>query len=82
MKGENFTAPEICWCLAGDHQFEPYHSRPPDMTFSCELVMTKHPSTKAVSIQKLVEDYGATHFCEALACYIAYHSQSDHPAPL
>ncbi|KAG2080267.1 hypothetical protein BD769DRAFT_1634235 [Suillus cothurnatus] len=70
------------WCLAGDHQFEPYHSCPPDMTFSCELVMTKHPSTKAVSIQKLVEDYGATHFCEALACYIACHSQSDHPAPL
>ncbi|KAG2124582.1 hypothetical protein BD769DRAFT_1628787 [Suillus cothurnatus] len=59
------------WCLAGDHQFEPYHS-----------FMTKHPSTKAVSIQKLVEDYGATHFCEALACYIACHSQSDHPAPL
>ncbi|KAG2064838.1 hypothetical protein BDR04DRAFT_1130628 [Suillus decipiens] len=72
----------VSWCLAGGHQFEPYHSRPPDMTFSCELVMTKHPSAKAVSIQKLVEDYGATHFREALARYIACHGQSDHPAPL
>ncbi|KAG2136520.1 uncharacterized protein EDB93DRAFT_1303272 [Suillus bovinus] len=60
----------VSWCLADGHQFEPYHSRPPDMTFRREQVMTKHPTAKAVSIQKLVEDYGATHFREALAHYI------------
>jgi hypothetical protein len=72
----------VSWCLAGGHQFKPYHSHPPDMIFSHELVMTKHPSAKAVSIQKLVEDYGATHFREALARYVARHGQSNHPAPL
>ncbi|KAG1810876.1 uncharacterized protein BJ212DRAFT_1448568 [Suillus subaureus] len=66
----------VTWHLAGGHQSEPYHSHPSDMTFRCELVMTRHPSAKAVSIQKLVEDYGATHFCEALAHYIACHSQA------
>ncbi|KAG1825461.1 uncharacterized protein BJ212DRAFT_1443604 [Suillus subaureus] len=72
----------VTWCLAGGHQSEPYHSHPPDMTFRHELVMTRHPSAKAVSIQKLVEDYGATHFHEALTCYITRHSQSGHPEPL
>ncbi|KAG1831486.1 hypothetical protein EV424DRAFT_1342862 [Suillus variegatus] len=46
----------VSWCLAGGHQFEPYHLCPPDMTFCQEQVMTKHPTVKAVSIQKLVED--------------------------
>ncbi|KAG1748822.1 uncharacterized protein EDB91DRAFT_1235446 [Suillus paluster] len=69
----------VDWCLAGGHQFKPYHSRPPDMTFRREQVMTKHPTSKAVSIQKLVEDYGTTHFCEALTRYIVHKSRElDH----
>jgi len=52
------------------------------MTFSHEQVMTKHPSAKAVSFQKLVEDYGATHFHEALTRYIAQQNRGNHPAPL
>jgi len=66
----------------GGHQLDPYHSRPPDMTFGCEQVMTKHPSVKSVSLEKLVTDYGATHFHDALACYIVQQSQGNDPAPL
>lgn len=72
----------VSWCLAGGHQFEPYHLCPPDMTFCQEQVMTKHPTVKAVSIQKLVEDYGATHFHEALARYIVHKHRGDHSVPL
>ncbi|KAG1840328.1 hypothetical protein C8R48DRAFT_679620 [Suillus tomentosus] len=72
----------VSWCLAGGHQFEPYRSRPLDMTFRCEQVMTKHPTAKAVSIQKLVEDYSATHSREALARYIVCKSRGDHTVPL
>ncbi|KAG1819804.1 uncharacterized protein BJ212DRAFT_1446151 [Suillus subaureus] len=72
----------VSWCLAGGHHFEPYHSHPPDMTFHQEQVMTKHPTAKAVSIQKLVEDYGMTHFHEALAHYIVHKCQGDHSVPL
>ncbi|KAG1850514.1 hypothetical protein C8R48DRAFT_750112 [Suillus tomentosus] len=72
----------VSWCLAGGHHFEPYHSRPPDMTFRREQVMTKHPTVKAVSFQKMVEDYGATHFREALARYIVHKRRGDHSVPL
>ncbi|KAG1816374.1 uncharacterized protein BJ212DRAFT_1446932 [Suillus subaureus] len=34
------------------------------------------------NIQKLVEDYGMTHFREALACYIVHKHQGDHSVPL
>ncbi|KAG2029601.1 hypothetical protein BDR03DRAFT_936813 [Suillus americanus] len=68
----------VSWCLAGGHHFEPYYLCPPDMTFRREQVMTKHPTAKAVSIQKLVEDYGATHFREALAHYIVHKHRGDH----
>lgn len=47
------------------------------MSFRREQVMTKHPSAKAVSLQKLVDDYGATHFREALARYIARGQELD-----
>ncbi|KAG2160175.1 uncharacterized protein EDB93DRAFT_1113727 [Suillus bovinus] len=60
----------INWRLAGDVESEPYHSHPPDMTFHRLQKMTKDPSAKAVNIDKLVEDYGATYFREALARYI------------
>jgi len=44
--------------------------------------MTKHPSAKAVSIQSLIEDYGATYFREALAHYIARQHPTNHPIPI
>jgi hypothetical protein len=52
------------------------------MTFSCEQVMTKHPSTKSVSLEKLATDYGATHFRNALAHFITQQSRGSDPAPL
>lgn len=35
-----------------------------------ELKMTKHPSVKAVSLADIMDKYGATYFCDALARYI------------
>ncbi|KAG2158664.1 uncharacterized protein EDB93DRAFT_1237945 [Suillus bovinus] len=61
----------VSWRLAGSHELDPYHSHPPDMTFSRKQVMVKHPSAKSVSLETLATDYGATHFRDALACYIA-----------
>ncbi|KAG2356047.1 hypothetical protein BDR07DRAFT_1301436 [Suillus spraguei] len=72
----------VSWRLAGGHQADPYHSRPPDMTFGREQVMTKHPSAKSVSLEKLATDYGATHFRDALARFIAQQSRGNDPAPL
>ncbi|KAG1775651.1 hypothetical protein EV702DRAFT_1279793 [Suillus placidus] len=72
----------ISWRLAGGHESDPYHSRPPDMTFGREQVMTKHPSAKSISLEKLTTDYGATHFRDALARYIAQQSRGNDPAPL
>ncbi|KAG2151188.1 uncharacterized protein EDB93DRAFT_1224913 [Suillus bovinus] len=72
----------VTWRLAGGHESDPYHSRPPDMTFGHEQVMTKHPSAKSVSLEKLTTDYGATHFRDALARYIAQQSRGNDPAPL
>ncbi|KAG1729302.1 hypothetical protein EDD22DRAFT_982670 [Suillus occidentalis] len=37
------------------------------MTFRCTQTMTKHPTVKAVTIDKLANEYGATHFNESLA---------------
>ncbi|KAG1828595.1 hypothetical protein DFJ58DRAFT_672192 [Suillus subalutaceus] len=72
----------VTWRLAGGHESDPYHSCPPDMTFSCEQVMTKHPSAKSVSLEKLTMDYGATHFRDALARYIAQQTRGNDPTPL
>ncbi|KAG1810188.1 uncharacterized protein HD556DRAFT_1428325 [Suillus plorans] len=69
----------INWRLAGNHESEPYHSRPPDMTFRRLQTMTKHPSAKAVNIDKLIEDYGTTYFHEALARYITQLSHTNDP---
>ncbi|KAG2140475.1 uncharacterized protein EDB93DRAFT_1241851 [Suillus bovinus] len=58
----------IKWCLDGDHA--PRQAHPPDLHFNCMQKITKHPSAKAVWIQKLITDYGATNFREAFAWYI------------
>ncbi|KAG2126251.1 uncharacterized protein EDB93DRAFT_1323762 [Suillus bovinus] len=72
----------VSWRLAGSHELDPYHSRPPDMTFSRKQVMVKHPSAKSVSLEMLATDYGATHFRDALARYIAQQSRGNDPTPL
>ncbi|KAG1883893.1 uncharacterized protein F5891DRAFT_1133319 [Suillus fuscotomentosus] len=59
----------IKWCLDGDRA--PHHPHPPDLRFDRTQQLTKHPSAKAVPIQKLITDYGATYFRQALARYIA-----------
>ncbi|KAG1891598.1 uncharacterized protein F5891DRAFT_1131557 [Suillus fuscotomentosus] len=59
----------IKWHLDGDRA--PHHPHPPDLCFDRTQQLTKHPSAKAVPIQKLITDYGATYFRQALARYIA-----------
>ncbi|KAG1802364.1 hypothetical protein EV424DRAFT_1351759 [Suillus variegatus] len=72
----------VIWRLAGDVESEPHHSRPPDMTFHRLQTMPKHPTAKAVTIDKLVDDYGATFFHEALARYITQLRHAEDPNPL
>ncbi|KAG2129435.1 hypothetical protein DEU56DRAFT_741345, partial [Suillus clintonianus] len=58
----------VMWHLRGNpiqHQ-----RRPPSLSFNRVQTLTKHPSAKAVPIQKLVTEYGATYFREALARYV------------
>ncbi|KAG1721776.1 hypothetical protein EDB19DRAFT_1960263 [Suillus lakei] len=72
----------VNWQCAGVEETIPYHSCPPDMTFRQLQSVAKHPSGKAISIDKLVEDYGATYFREALACYITQLNHASDPIPL
>ncbi|KAG1740645.1 hypothetical protein EDB19DRAFT_1908395 [Suillus lakei] len=72
----------VNWRLAGDVESEPHHSRPPDMTFRRLQTMPKHPTAKAVTIDRLVDDYGATFFREALARYITQLKHAKDPNPL
>ncbi|KAG2118643.1 hypothetical protein DEU56DRAFT_974831 [Suillus clintonianus] len=64
----------VMWRLHGNpirHQ-----PRPANLSFDRVQTLTKHPSMKAVPIQKLITEYGATYFREALARYVA---QLHHP---
>ncbi|KAG1733447.1 hypothetical protein EDB19DRAFT_2001708 [Suillus lakei] len=72
----------VNWRCAGVEETIPYHSCPPDMTFRRLQSVAKHPSAKAISIDKLVEDYGATYFREALARYITQLNHASNPIPL
>ncbi|KAL0567675.1 hypothetical protein V5O48_014322 [Marasmius crinis-equi] len=42
----------------------------PGVTFERTMKMTKHPTVKSVAFTKLISDYGALHFRDALARYI------------
>ncbi|KAG2066512.1 hypothetical protein BDR04DRAFT_1129979 [Suillus decipiens] len=44
---------------------------PPNLSFAHVQTLMKHPSVKSVPIQKLVMEYGATYFREALVRYVA-----------
>ncbi|KAG1786944.1 uncharacterized protein HD556DRAFT_1449283 [Suillus plorans] len=48
-----------------------HHPQPPDLSFRRTQTLMKHPNVKAVPIQRLILDYGAIYFREALARYIA-----------
>ncbi|KAG1794381.1 uncharacterized protein HD556DRAFT_1431983 [Suillus plorans] len=61
----------IQWRL-GATEFHPGHqTRPPDMSFGRSQTMTKHPTLKAITFDKIKSDYGAPYFRESLARYIA-----------
>ncbi|KAG2031147.1 hypothetical protein BDR03DRAFT_994793 [Suillus americanus] len=57
--------------LRHDKYSEPHHSHPPDMTFRCLQTMPKHPTAKAVTIDRL-----------ALARYITQLRHAKDPNPL
>ncbi|KIJ59346.1 hypothetical protein HYDPIDRAFT_100858 [Hydnomerulius pinastri MD-312] len=51
----------------------PAHERiPPDLNFARVTKMTKHPSAKRVTFEKLVDDYCATFFEAALCRYVVH----------
>lgn len=61
----------IQWRLV-ENTARPHHQpRPPEMTFRRTQTMTKHPTIKAVTLDKVANEYGATHFNECLARYVA-----------
>ncbi|KAG1894665.1 uncharacterized protein F5891DRAFT_1254818 [Suillus fuscotomentosus] len=61
----------IQWRLI-ENTAHPHHQPcPPEMTFHHTQTMTKHPTIKAVTLDKVANEYGATHFDECLACYVA-----------
>jgi hypothetical protein len=56
--GSPVSVPQIEW-------------QPPGLELDRRLHMTKHPSVRAVLVEQLVEDYGATYFRPALARFVA-----------
>ncbi|KAH7926058.1 hypothetical protein BV22DRAFT_1104530 [Leucogyrophana mollusca] len=52
---------------------------PPDMEYLREIKMTKHPSSKGVTFEKVIRDYGAAFFTEALARYVILVTQPELP---
>ena len=51
--------------------------QPPGLELDRFLHMAKHPTVRAVPIDRLVKDYGATYFCAALARFIALANELD-----
>ncbi|KAG2029300.1 hypothetical protein BDR03DRAFT_936855 [Suillus americanus] len=60
----------IQWRLIGNTA-RPHQPRPPEMTFRRTQTMTKHPTVKAVTTDRVVNEYGAMHFNKSLARYVA-----------
>ncbi|KAG1838687.1 hypothetical protein F4604DRAFT_1885397 [Suillus subluteus] len=57
--------------LTGPTHHPHHRSRPPEMSFRHIQTMTKHPSVKAVKLDKIVDEYSAMYFRESLARYVA-----------
>ncbi|KAG1731114.1 uncharacterized protein EDB91DRAFT_1238998 [Suillus paluster] len=61
----------IQWRLIAGTTCHPHHHpRPPKMSFCRTQTMTKHPTIKAVTLDKVTNEYGATYFRESLARYV------------
>ncbi|KAG1758014.1 hypothetical protein EDB19DRAFT_1936644 [Suillus lakei] len=68
----SFNLPKLHFTLHYTHMINKYIQwRLSEMSFCCSQTMTKHPSIKAVTLDRIVNEYGATYFCESLTRYIA-----------
>ncbi|KAG1811639.1 hypothetical protein EV424DRAFT_1473681 [Suillus variegatus] len=63
----------VQWRLVGD--LAPQEKLPPDMDYRRAIKMTKHPTIKRVQLDRIVREYGATFFTEALARYVVGRNQ-------
>ncbi|KAG1829553.1 hypothetical protein DFJ58DRAFT_719679 [Suillus subalutaceus] len=61
----------IQWRLIGNDTCPHHQPHPPEMTFCHTQTMMKHPTIKAVTLDKVVNKYGTTHFNASLAHYVA-----------
>ncbi|KAG2046998.1 hypothetical protein BDR06DRAFT_985351 [Suillus hirtellus] len=55
----------IQWRLIKNTAHPHHQPHPPEMTFCHTQMMTKHPTIKAVTLDKVANEYGATHFNES-----------------
>ena len=73
MQHEHF----VSWRLSGTPSLpNPHPALQPPFQLTTHLFMTKHPSVASVSMNTLIEEYGATNFRAAMARYVA---QMRHP---
>ncbi|KAJ7467312.1 hypothetical protein B0H11DRAFT_2159568 [Mycena galericulata] len=70
----------IQWRLDGSPPPPATQNLPPGIIYERRLKMTKNPSLKAVRMIRLISDYGATFFREALARYVVHlnHPELSH----
>ena len=71
----------IQWRSHGDKTLTNMHIRHPQLLPPRTLKMTCRPSVRAVSIDKLIMDYGATYFRDALARFVVQWQNPDLPPP-
>jgi hypothetical protein len=71
----------IQWRLHGDKTLTSTHVRRCQLLSPRILKMTRRPSAHAVSIDRLVADYGATYFRDALARFVVQWNNPGLPPP-
>ncbi|KAJ4471459.1 hypothetical protein J3R30DRAFT_3407826 [Lentinula aciculospora] len=65
----------ISWKQSGRHPPLRTHWIPPGLNTTCLLKMTKNPSVNRVSVEEVMQHYGATFFRDALARYVVQLTQ-------
>ena len=65
----------VQWRLEGSPAPEPVEWTPPGLEIDRTLHMTKHPTVRAVPLLTISTQYGATHFREAFARFVALSNQ-------
>jgi hypothetical protein len=65
----------VQWQLEGSPALESVEWTPPGLELDRTLHMTKHPTLRSVPLLTLSTQYGATHFREALARFVALLNQ-------